>query len=101
MRVCVIFIVSGFCSGHFCSQTDVLLVIFFFFKESLTYHTYYIYNDMSLNWKISKGALRNTAIANMLNNSERVLYTLRQKKTISVSNIYAHWPSVFENYYYL
>jgi len=46
---------------------------------------------MSLNRKISKGALRNTAIPNMLNNSEHVLlYTLKQKKKISVSNIYIY-----------
>jgi len=35
-----------------------MLAGFFFFKESLMYHTYYIY--MSFDRKMSKGALRNT-----------------------------------------
>jgi len=56
---------------------------------------------MSLNRKISKGALRNTAIPNMLNNSEHVLlYTLKQKKKISVSNIYTIIRRPYGNYYY-
>lgn len=76
------------------------------------YHIHIIIFICRLTGKYQKGrcVMQQYNIMNMLNNSDHiiiVLYTLKQKKTILVSNIYTiyiyhytHWSTVFVNHHY-